>query len=112
MIALPRRARPSAPEQTAERALERRIAEREARRLEPRGHDARAGEQELVGHLAQEEAREEGGQGQERGAAEDTAERARQLAGPYGLGGGRVDRPRAPRRRDGGEARPAERPHR
>src|SRR5213079_1870154 len=68
------------PELVAERVLERRVAEREARGLEPRRLDARARQQQLVRHLTEQESRGEGGQGKDRRASQDAPERARELA--------------------------------
>ena len=86
------------PELVAERVLERRVAERETRGLEPRRLDARARQQELVRHLTEQESRGEGGQGEERRAPQDAPERARELAVLHGLGRHRVHRAREGRR--------------
>src|SRR3989449_11210759 len=89
------RARPvRPPELVAERVLEPRVAEREAGGPEPRGLDARARQEELVRHLAEEETRRDGGERKERGAAQDAPERARELAIGDGLGRDGVHRPR------------------
>src|SRR5256712_9268488 len=87
-----RRVRP--PELVASRVLEPRVAEREAGGPEPRGLDARARQEELVRHLAEEETRRDGGERKERGAAQDAPERARELAIGDGLGRDGVHRPR------------------